>query len=282
MIPAVKKQTLKEGFVIFNKITCFGDRTIVAFAREYLRSFLDIEIFFSDKAEANTFFIYKEDLKQGAYRFSVDEKILIEYKDKESVRNALATLLQLIEPQKEASYVLRCQNIEDHANCNYRSVMIDLARGLPDKDRLKEDIKRLSLAKCNKLHLHLMDSLGLCYVSEVFKTDSIRGTEPYSKEDLKALVAYCNGLGIDVIPEIEIPAHAKQLLLKYPQLKCQTEAENPSDWVVCAGSEKTYVFFERLIAEICAIFSSEYVHIGGDEHAFYDLPQSNRKRNWHE
>ena len=85
---------------------------------------------------------------------------------------------------------------------------------------------------------------------------------------------------MEIIPEIEFPAHANALTKTYPNLKCQTNIENQSLWTVCLGKEETYIFFEKLIEEICQIFPCEYIHIGGDEHCFDDVLSLHRHYYW--
>lgn len=115
--------------------------------------------------------------------------------------------------------------------------MIDLARGLPPISRLEENLKRLALAKCNNVHFHLMDEMGICFELDVYKgTENIRGTKPYTKEEMRDIAEFCHTLGIKVLPEIEIPAPAGFLLNIRPELKCKTDIENQSVWTVCAGN----------------------------------------------
>ena len=210
----------------------------------------------------------------------IEDKCEIRYRDIEGVRNALATFIQSIE-MKGNQYVIQRQVIDDYPDAEYRSVLIDLARGLPKIERLKEDLKLLSLAKCNQIHFHLMDSEGICYYSDVFAFDGeINGTKRYTKEEMRELVNYCKVLRIEIVPEIEFPAHANALTKTYQCLKCQTNVENPSLWTVCLGNEDTYIFFEKLIEEICQMFPCEYIHIGGDEHCFDDVPSLHRHYYW--
>lgn len=283
VIPAVKKQIVQKGSFVFQELYCFGEQTSVSFVKEYFSFFFKGKVESSEQAQANLHLIRKDEFKTGAYRFTVKDKIKIEYRDKEGLRNAVATFLQLIELNEGDRYALKLQEIEDYADCQYRSFLIDLARGVPNIEVLKEDIKIASLAKCNKLHLHLMDSLGICYKSDVYKSsEQIRGTKIYSKEEMKDLVAYCDSLGIEIIPEIEVPSHADDLVANYPALKCETSFENASNWVVCAGKEETYAFYKGLIEEICELFPSEYIHIGADELCFDDLPELNAHCHWEE
>lgn len=282
MIPYCKKQMIKNGALRFSSIRFLGEKEVCGFAQKYLGYFLEEEILLSLNDSVNVCFRYDESLQQGGYRLQIADNCEICYGDDEGVRNALATLIVLMQ-YKDGAYILPCQDIEDYPDCLHRGVMIDLARGLPNQERLKEDLKRLSLAKCNKVHFHLMDEEGICYRSEVLPfEEEIRDTKIYSKQDLKNLVTYCKDLGIQVIPEIEFPAHANALTKIYPQLKCQTSLEEQSGWTVCMGNEATYVFFEKLIEEVCEIFPSEYIHIGGDEHAFNDVPALRRWYYWND
>ncbi len=280
MIPFCKKRTLENKFLTLSEIKLGGKKDICDFSRAYLRHFIQTEIAITENS--NVVLLYDESLGVGAYGLNISDTLEIRYSNQEGVRNALATFLQLIRI-KDEKYTLQYQNILDYPDCLHRSVMIDLARGLPQKQRLKEDLKRLSLAKCNRVHLHLMDEEGICYRSNVFAFNSeINGTKIYSKEDIKELVCYCKELGMEVIPEFEFPAHATSLTKIYPNFKCQVEVDNQSDWTVCMGNEDVYVFFEKLIEEICELFPYEYIHIGGDEHAFDDVPALHRHYYWNE
>lgn len=280
MVATVKEKEIINGECKFSSLTCFGKDNAVQFAIEYLLEF-NINAIIVDKKElAKLIFVFDSCFKYGAYAIETTSKeVTVFYGDNEGVRNALANVITLIH-KKGDCFILPCCKIKDYPDITYRSVMIDIARGLPNYSRLKEDIKRLSLAKCNKIHLHLMDSLGICYNSNVIPMNSqINGTELYTKADLKTLVKYCQKLGIEIIPEIEYPAHALTLTSLLPNLKCQVDVENQSGWTVCLGNEQTYEFFEKLILEICEIFPSKYIHIGGDEHCFDDLPD-NRRYHW--
>jgi hexosaminidase len=74
-----------------------------------------------------------------------------------------------------------------------------------------------------------------------------------------------------VVPEIELPGHARAALAAYPQLSC-TGIEQPvaTGWgvfddVYCAGNDSVFTFLEGVLDEVLALFPGEYIHIGGDE-----------------
>ena len=84
--------------------------------------------------------------------------------------------------------------------------------------------------KFNKLHLHLTDNQGwrlpvpgypklksvASRRAESFG-DGIPHEGMYTKQELKELVAYCAALGIEVIPEIDVPGHNQVLAAAYPE-----------------------------------------------------------------
>lgn len=127
-----------------------------------------------------------------------------------------------------------------------------------------------------------MDSMGICYESAVFEGEDIRETKRYSIDKMQELVKYCSDLGISIIPEIEIPAHASYLLQRHPEFMCDCDIENRSSWDICAGNEAVavYEFYYKLIDEICNIFPGEYMHVGGDELYFGDFPEWNNLCHW--
>ena len=249
------------------------------FAVAYLSQFAPVAVSPAEHG-ANIRLNRTEGFTENGYRLSVGTAAEIAFSEKEGLRNALASLIQLITPLGDG-YGIAAAEITDFSPCTYRSVMIDLARGLPDIGRLKEDLKRLSLTKCNHIHFHLMDSLGIAYQSDVYRgSGDIRGTKPYTKQTIIEIVQFCHLLGMTVVPEIEFPAHASTLLATHPELKCDTDVDEPSTWVVCAGQEETYRFYDRLVEEVASLFPDEYIHIGGDELYFTDLPERNYRCHW--
>jgi hexosaminidase len=85
----------------------------------------------------------------------------------------------------------------------------------------------------------------------------------YTQEQAKDIVAYAGARGITVIPEIEMPGHSEEVLAAYPELSCSGKPYVND--VFCAGNEASFVFIEKVLTEVMAIFPSKYIHIGGDE-----------------
>ena len=92
----------------------------------------------------------------------------------------------------------------------------------------------------------------------------------YTQEEVKDLVKYAAERGITIIPEIDIPGHSSATLAAYPSLTCFNEpiripAKGFTEQIFCAGKESTIIFLKNVLDEVCELFPSEYIHIGGDE-----------------
>ena len=93
----------------------------------------------------------------------------------------------------------------------------------------------------------------------------------YTQDQAREIVAYAAERHITVVPEIEISGHAIAALAAYPDLGCAgKELQVETTWgifgdVFCPGKEALFSFFKGVLDEVCAIFPSTYIHIGGDE-----------------
>lgn len=155
-------------------------------------------------------------------------------------------------------------------------------------------------AQINTLHFHLTDDNGwrveikkyprLTEVGawRVDRTDlpfpARRNPEPgeptpvggfYTQEEIKEMVAYAAERQIEVVPEIDMPAHSNSALAAYPHLACPVVKEyigvlpglggRNSEIIYCAGNDSVYAFLQDVMDEILELFPSRYIHIGGDE-----------------
>ncbi len=102
--------------------------------------------------------------------------------------------------------------------------------------------------------------------------DGIPHEGMYTKQELKELVAYCAALGIEVIPEIDMPGHNQALHAAYPEFFCfpkpdmnvRTTAGNSKE-LVCPQKPEVWKFYASVFNELKDIFPSGIVHLGGDE-----------------
>ena len=200
----------------------------------------------------------------------INNKVDIEYQSYLGLRNAFATLSLKVRQNGE-KVIIEDTDITDSPACTHRGIMLDNARGVMPLERLFYDITLAAKAKFNILHLHLADSKGAAVELDCLP-DEMRLDGYYTKAQVKALVDRADILGLEIIPEFDMPAHSTKILSLFPELECTVGGTDEYKWTICAGTEKTYELYRAVIEEMCGMFAgSRYFHIGGDELEFSDL-----------
>ena len=199
------------------------------------------------------------------------------------------TLLQLLPPQifapakveADVAWTLPAVRIEDKPRFRWRGLLLDVARHFFNKQEIKNFIDLMAEHKLNMLQLHLTDNEGwrieikrypqahgherLADRRSVLRARSTRPDKPYggffTQDDIREIVAYAKARYVNVVPEIEMPAHAGGALAAYPELSCTGKPLGE----FCPGNEATYEFLEGVLTEVLQVFPSKYIHIGGDE-----------------
>ena len=174
----------------------------------------------------------------------------------------------------------------------WRGAMLDISRHYFDATFIKKTISSLAIFDYNTLHLHLTDDQGWRLESKVFpllhEVGSIRKQsqnnhgllEPtydgkehsgyLTHNDVREIVSHAHSLGMQVVPEINIPGHTGALLAAYPQFgvnKAAVEVSGRwgiSDYLLRPFPE-TFEFLTKVFEEVAELFPSEYIHVGGDE-----------------
>ncbi|MFN8572631.1 MAG: beta-N-acetylhexosaminidase [Gemmatimonadaceae bacterium] len=170
--------------------------------------------------------------------------------------------------------------ITDHPRFGWRGAMLDVSRHFLDPDDVKHFIDVMSLYKLNRLHLHLSDDQGwrieiksrprLASIGSLSEVGGGAGGF-YTQEQFVDLVAYARRHFIDIVPEIEMPAHSNAALSSYAELNCDSVAPpaysgiNVSFSAMCVQREDVYRFVDDVVREIGALVPSPWFHIGGDE-----------------
>ncbi len=154
---------------------------------------------------------------------------------------------------------------------NYRSLHLDCARHFFSVETVKKVIEGISYANLNVLHWHLSDDHAWRIESKKFPKLHESSGQYYTQIQIREIIDYAKGRGIDVIPEIDMPGHNLALLSVFPEYSCKGEPVTPAKargvykTILCAGKEETYAFVEELLDEMIPLFDSQYFHIGGDE-----------------
>ena len=180
----------------------------------------------------------------------------------------------------------------------YRGTELDCARHFFPISFIKKFIDILALHGINRFHWHLTDDQGWRFevkaLPELAAKASVRPytivgkniglsdpnnaiyddtpeTGYYTQDELREVVAYAAERYITIIPEIDLPGHMIAAMSVYPDLGCTGgpykvwSVWGIADDVLCAGNPKTLEFLKTVYGELCDVFPSKLIHIGGDE-----------------
>ena len=170
----------------------------------------------------------------------------------------------------------------DSPEFEHRGLLLDCCRHFMEVEFIKKMIDNLALHKMNVLHWHLTEDQGWRIEIDAFpkltevgawrtELDGTKHGGFYSKEDIREIIKYAAARHIEVIPEIELPGHSQAAIAAYPYLGCTGEQlEVANRWgvfkdIYCAGNDSTISFLKQVLTEVCELFPSSRIHIGGDE-----------------
>ena len=189
-----------------------------------------------------------------------------------------------------------CVRILDRPRFAWRGMLLDPARHFLPKPAVLAMLDAMAMHKLNRLQLHLTDDQGWRIEIPSFPRLTARsawregtlighgGERPerysniahggyYSREDAREIVAYAAARHIVVVPEVEMPGHARAWLAAYPEFAVFPDrAAGLEVWKrwgvsrdVLAPRPATLDACRRILDELCEMFPSPWIHTGGDE-----------------
>ncbi len=260
------------------------------FLKEQLNNLFSIELI-TVKKKPTIQFLRSEKLN-SSYEIHVGETIIITYKTDADAFYAIASLMQLIDEKAGVVTVKKCE-ISDSPQFQWRGLHLDVARHFFTVDEVKRYIDLMAFYKFNTFHWHLTDDQGWRIeikqyprLTEVgaYRDSTLVGhynASPrvyekkkyggfYTQEEIKEVVAYAAQKYVTVVPEIELPGHARAAIAAYPELSCTEQfLPVPGLWgvfddIFCSKPE-TVQFLKNVLDEVVELFPADYIHIGGDE-----------------
>ena len=207
------------------------------------------------------------------------EQMLLSASDEGGFTYAVQTLRQWVEVFNDEMHFACCQ-ITDVPRCAWRCFMLDSGRQYQHPSVIRKYIDMASMLKMNYFHWHLTEGLGwrieIKKYPELTRTGSkvAQGKEQqgyYSQNEIRQIVQYAADRHVTVVPEIDIPGHAEAALYAYPDLGCFGEKNIEISQtgftknIFCAGKPTTLSFLKDVLDEVCELFPSAYIHLGGDE-----------------
>lgn len=256
-------------------------------------------------------------LAEEAYELSIDlAHIQISGGSAHGGFNAVQSLRQLIEGGQ-----VPLGHVADAPRFPYRGLMLDVARHFANVETVLRLLDCMALYKLNRFHFHLTDDEGwrfpvpalpeltdigarrgvardgsLCLPPSFgsgVDVDRSAGTGFYSVDDFVTILRHAQRLHIEVIPEFNLPGHARAAIVamraRHDRLRAQgdpaaaayllDDADDRSmyesvqlwhDNVICIALSSVDRFIDTVVGALVDLFRAagvalRTIHIGGDE-----------------
>ncbi|TGG94232.1 beta-hexosaminidase [Natronospirillum operosum] len=227
------------------------------------------------------------DLPQGGYRLTIEAHGgQLTVADGAGIHAGLSSLVQWLAGHRVQPVV-----IEDAPRFDYRGLHIDTARHFVPIDELHDLLELCALYRLNRLHWHLTDDeawrLDIRTYPTLTSIGAWRGPDRamppqmgtgahthggfYSQDEVRALVRHAGALGIRVIPEIDLPGHARAMLRALPELQDPADqsrylsVQSYDDNTLNPGVSATLTILKNILSEVVELFPDAPVHLGSDE-----------------
>ena len=295
LIPKPDKTVFYEGAIQLNQGVKISSDQAFTSESQLLSGYIKNSGFLiAETAENEIVLQIDKAMKPNSYDLEINQQIVVlKSGDNSGLKYGIQTLRQLLFFAAEGNKTIQNQHISDAPNYTYRGMHLDVARHFMPVDFIKKYIDMMAMLKMNYFHWHLVDDQGWRIeikkypkLTEVgskrketltghggvkpFEYDGIPHEGFYTQEEIKEIVAYATQRGITIIPEIEMPGHARAAIAAYPELGVTSEKiEVWKRWGVSPYiynvDESTFEFLEDVLDEVAKLFPGKYIHIGGDE-----------------
>lgn len=293
VIPEVQKFIPATGYlsvsnnlnILVNKSNADSLLTVGTQLADDLKTMFDITVTVNQTslktAPDNTILLRISDLplkNNEAYTMTTAGGITIEGATRTGTFWATRTLLQLLE--NHGSEIPRGL-ITDYPDYPNRGFMLDVGRKFFSIDFLRHYVKFMSYYKMNEFQIHLNDNgfkqyfnndWTQTYAAFRLESDSFPGLAAkdgyYTKKQFRDLQLLGNHYGVNVIPEIDIPAHALAFTHFNPDLAASNTAYGMDH--LDLYKPQVYKFINTLFSEYTSgenpCFVNPDFHIGTDEY----------------
>ncbi|KAF2070155.1 hypothetical protein CYY_008527 [Polysphondylium violaceum] len=179
----------------------------------------------------------------------------------------------------------------DSPRYGYRGLLLDTGRAFYQVSTIKAIIDAMCLLKMNVLHWHITDDQSFpiempqpyrdSFEKAVYHVGFLHNklkTPPgyYSKAVFKNIDRYAISRGIRIIPEVDMPSHARSWGMAYQNLTVKCPEYLKSKYNSLNGDYTynvpldisipfTYKIITNILTHIKESFSDPYIHLGGDE-----------------
>lgn len=222
-----------------------------------------------------------QSLGEEGYTLRIDDTVTIEAATPRGAYWGTRTLLQISE--QSTSHSLPCGTTTDLPAYPIRGFMMDCGRKYIPLDYLDRLVKVMSYYKMNTLQVHLNDNGFKQYFNDdweltqgAFRLESnffpglAAADGHYTKQDFIRFQHDAAHQHVDIIPEIDVPAHCLAFSHYRPSLGSKEYGMDHLD----LKNPEIVPFLDSLFTEYCGgkdpVFRGKRVHIGTDEYSNRD------------
>lgn len=289
VVPELKQWTGKDGNFTPGKdtrIVCTSQnpellRIARMFADDYQQMFGQTLSVAQGKATSGDFVLsLSADKKLGeeGYAIKITDRVAISAPTPTGLYWSTRTLLQLAEQNQERS--LPQGTIRDYPDYPLRGFMIDCGRKFIPMAYLQDLVKIMAHYKMNTLQVHLNDNgfkqyfehnWDKTYAAFRLESETYPGLTArdgsYSKKEFIDFQKQAASNFVEIIPEIDVPAHSLALTHYKPEIGSKEYGMDHLDLF----KPETYEFVDALFKEYLEgdnpVFVGKRVHIGTDEYS---------------
>ncbi|MDC2014471.1 family 20 glycosylhydrolase [Bacteroides thetaiotaomicron] len=289
VVPELKQWTGKDGNFTPGKdarIVCTSQnpellRIARMFADDYQQMFGQTLSVAQGKATSGDFVLsLSADKKLGeeGYAIKISDRVAISAPTPTGLYWSTRTLLQLAEQNQERS--LPQGTIRDYPDYPLRGFMIDCGRKFIPMAYLQDLVKIMAYYKMNTLQVHLNDNgfkqyfehnWDKTYAAFRLESETYPGLTArdgsYSKKEFIDFQKQAASNFVEIIPEIDVPAHSLALTHYKPEIGSKEYGMDHLDLF----KPETYEFVDALFKEYLEgdnpVFVGKRVHIGTDEYS---------------
>ena len=236
------------------------------------------------KAQKGDIYIAKKANKKlgnEGYQITTDGKITLTAPTAQGAFWGTRTLLQILEQNNGES--IPCGTIKDWPDYEMRSFMLDCGRKFIPIEFLHEYVDFMAYYKMNTFHIHLNDNAFKQYFEHNWdktpsgfrlESDFFPGLASrdgyYTKAEFIDLQKHAEKMGVEIIPEFDVPAHSLAFVHYRPELGSKEYGLDHLDLF----NPATYTFVDSLFMEFLGgdepVFRGPRFHVGTDEYSNRD------------
>ena len=217
-------------------------------------------------------------LGEEGYAVRIADRVNVSAPKAKGLYWATRTLLQMTEQNSDQA--LPKGSMRDYPDYAIRGFMMDCGRKFIPMDFLRDYVKMMAYYKMNTFQVHLNDNAFKQYFehdwnktyaafrleSEFFPGLTARDGY-YTKKEFIDFQLMADSLGVEIIPEIDVPAHSLALTQYRPEIGSEEYGMDHLDLF----KPETYQFVDSLFREYLEgrnpVFIGKRVHIGTDEYS---------------